>query len=100
MFVRLLFVGTLALLSTVPPGRAGAQPRSYPHGARPAHAHAGPVAQNPRYGYSENPYDPTYRGPGWEVFALQHGQEQRAGVLHEIAPDAKISASGIVVGGE
>ncbi len=56
--------------------------------------------QNPRYGYSESPYDPSYRGPGWEVFAAQHSVEQNATVLHEIAPDAKISATGIVVGGE
>ena len=55
---------------------------------------------NPAYGYSEAPYDPTYRGPGWEIFAMQHRVEQNATLLHEIAPDAKISASGTVVGGD
>ena len=56
--------------------------------------------QNPDYGYAESPYDPSYRGAGWEIFAAQHSVEQNATVLHEIAPDAKISATGIVAGGE
>ena len=55
--------------------------------------------EDPRYGYAEAPYDPNYNGPGAEVFAATKAQARDSGLLHELAPDAKVSATGIVVGG-
>ncbi len=57
------------------------------------------VPEDPRYGYEEAPYDPNYQGPGAEVFAATKAQARASGLLHELAPDAKVSATGIVVGG-
>ena len=57
------------------------------------------VPEDPRYGYEEAPYDPNYHGPGAEVFAATKAEARDSGLLHELAPDAKVSATGIVVGG-
>ena len=98
---------------TVAPVSAEARPRPIVASHRVAHAHhrravasrAVPygyldsVPEDPRYGYEEAPYDPNYHGPGAEVFAATKAQARDAGLLHELAPDAKVSATGIVVGG-
>ena len=59
------------------------------------------VPEDPRYGYEEAPYDPNYHGPGAEIFAATKAlaQSPQANLLHELEPDAKVSATGVVVGG-
>ena len=113
-----LLAAALALPATV----ADARPRLPPLAARHAAVHHGhrhgrsvvsrdraaptvpygyldSVPEDPRYGYEEAPYDPNYHGPGAEVFAATKAQARDSGLLHELAPDAKVSATGIVVGG-
>ncbi len=60
---------------------------------------AGTAPVDPRYGYEEAPADANYHGPGAEVFAATKAAQRASGLLHELAPDAKVSATGIVVGG-
>ncbi len=59
------------------------------------------VPEDPRYGYEEAPYDPNYHGPGAEIFNATKAlaQSPQADLLHELEPDAKVSATGVVVGG-
>ncbi len=89
-------------------GRAVAAPARVPYGQVPygqvpygqvpyGYVDSGP--EDPRYGYEEAPDDPNYHGPGAEVFAATKAAARDSGLLHELAPDAKVSATGIVVGG-
>ena len=64
-----------------------------------AYGYIDSVPEDPRYGYEEAPYDPNYHGPGAEVFAATKAEARDSALLHELAPDAKVSATGIVVGG-
>ncbi len=105
----------LAAALAVPATVADARPLAARHAvAHPAHRHGrtmvsrdravpygyvDSVPEDPRYGYEEAPYDPNYHGPGAEVFAATKAQARDSGLLHELAPDAKVSATGIVVGG-
>ncbi len=75
------------------------------------HYHGGPASYqgyagyryiapvDPRYGYEEAPYDPSYQGPGAEVFALTRKAQHEPGVTLELEPDAKETATGGPVGG-
>ncbi len=117
--VRSIAVGTLLAAATMigaPPVAAAGVPhhRARSHHVRavaaPRHAAAcygygygycgGNIAPvDPSFGYSEAPFDPSYNGPGADVLAATHYANQNATLLHEIAPDAKVSATGTVVGG-
>ncbi len=54
---------------------------------------------DPRYGYEEAPYDPSYYGPGAEVFRRTIQSAHEPGVTLELDPDAKETATGGPAGG-
>ena len=54
---------------------------------------------DPRYGYEEAPYDPSYQGPGADVFAATKKAQHEPGVTLDLEPDAKETATGGPVGG-
>ena len=54
---------------------------------------------DPRFGYEEAPYDPSYRGPGDEVFRRTIESAHEPGLATELDPDAKQTATGGPSGG-
>ena len=108
---RLLFMASAAALIALQTSHADARPRHVRTAAHhhrhyagvpsyrgdPAYGYAAPV--DPRYGYEEAPYDPSYQGPGAEVFALTRKAQHEPGVTLELEPDAKETATGGPVGG-
>ena len=114
----LALAASVAIASTtLVPLSAEARPKVAPHRVAHVHRHHAVAArarapygqvpygyldsgpEDPRYGYAEAPYDPNYHGPGAEVFAATKATARDSGLLHELEPDAKVSATGIVVGG-
>ena len=53
----------------------------------------------PQYGYEEAPYDPSYYGPGAEVFRRTIQSAHEPGVTLELEPEAKETATGGPSGG-
>ena len=58
-----------------------------------------PYPVRPQYGYEEAPYDPSYYGPGHEVFRRTIQAAHEPGVTLQIEPDAKETATGGPSGG-
>ena len=75
----------------------GRRLQAYAYGQADAQRRAG--FENPAYGYEEAPYDPRYMGPGAQVFDATRRAAHEPGVTHELAPDAKETATGGPSGG-
>ena len=58
-----------------------------------------PYPVRPQYSYEEAPYDPSYQGPGADVFRRTIQAQHEPGVTLQIDPDAKQSATGGPAGG-
>ncbi len=54
---------------------------------------------DPRFGYEEAPDDPSYHGPGGEVFRRTIESAHEPGLATELDPDAKQTATGGPSGG-
>ena len=104
MIKKLTCLATTPLVLTMAPSTAEARGNHPRAGHRHLHARDGVpgyryARTDPRRGYEEAPADPSYQGPGADVFRQTILSAHAPGTALELDPDGKQSATGGPSGG-